>query len=431
MRITMRPCLWVLAAVLASGPSLADTVTLSTFLDPAKTSGRDLALKQIVEAFEAANPDTRVHVESHVFSELGPKFLMGLASGTAADVTFIGMENLGSLVQSGAAIDLQNAFISGWPEGDGDFYMRASWDAALSNGARYAVPLFPGTTTLYYRKDLFAEAGIDPASLKTWEDLTAAAKKMTRDTNGDGLPDIWGFATPLSAERTGGTNAIVPMILGSGQESVWPDCLPMYDTEAGRRAIQRHADWIKTDQIMSGDMLAANSDDVMEQFMAGRSAMAVGAFARFEATARNATWNGQSNLGILPWPTEDGATAGPQIISGWFVAGNAGSPRAEASARFIEFLISPQAVKIWSATGGQVPTRASVLADPLFQDSKFDYMRDMQKAWGNWSVVLPTACNPTRYDADLNTAVQRVVVGGSDPSSALREAEASFLQRQQ
>lgn len=431
MKRTMGPCLWVLSALLGASPVLADTVTLSTFLDPAKTSGRDLALREIVEAFEAANPGIRVRVESHVFSELGPKFLMGLAAGTAADVTFIGMENLGSLIQSGAALDLQEAFISGWAEGDADFYMRASWDAAYSGGARYAVPLFPGTTTLYYRKDLFAEAGIDPSSLKTWDDLTAAAKRLTRDTNGDGTPDVWGFATPLSAERTGGTNAIVPMIMGSGQPSVWPDCKPQYDTEAGRRAIQRHADWINSDQIMSGDMLAANSDDVMEQFMAGRSAMAVGAFARFEATARNATWDGQSNLGILPWPTEDGATTGPQIISGWFVAANAGSPQADASARFIEFLISPQAVRIWSVTGGQVPTRASVLADPIFQGSKFDYMRDMQKAWSNWSAVLPTACNPTRYDADLNTAVQRVAIGGSDPSVALQEAEASFLQRQQ
>lgn len=430
MRITVRPSLWLLAAMLGTSPALADTVTLWTFLDPAKTSGRDLALKELIEGFEAANPEDKVVVESQVFSELGPKFMMGAQTGNAPDVVFINIENLGALVQSGAALDLQAAMIDKWPAGaDADFYMRAAWDAAKLGDARYAVPLFPGTSTLFYRKDLFAEAGIDPASLKTWDDLTAAAKALTQDTNGDGTPDVWGLATPISAERTGGVTAMIPMIIAA-QDQVWSECKASYDTEAGRRALQTHVDWILKDKVLSQEALAANSDDIMEQFVAGRAAMAIGPFARFDATAKAATWDGAANLGVLPWPTWDGASTGPQAVTGWFLAAWNQSPHQDAAVRFIDYMISPDAVRTWSGTGGQVPTRTSVFADAKFQEPKYEYMRVMQQAWSTWSVVVPTECNNARIDADLNTAIQRVVLGSADASAALQEAEKSYQDRQ-
>jgi multiple sugar transport system substrate-binding protein len=430
MRNAFRSGIWALAALLGAGPALADTVTLWTFLDPAKTSGRDKALKELITGFEAANPGDRIKVESQVFSELGPKFMMAHQTGGAPDVVFINIENLGALVKSGAALDLQKAMVAKWPAGaDADFYMRAAWDAAKSDDARYAVPLFPGTTTLFYRKDLFAAEGIDPATLKTWDDLTAAARKLTKDTNGDGTPDLWGLSTPLSAERTGGVTAMIPMIQAA-QADIWPECKPAYDTEAGRRALQTHVDWIKKDKILSQEALAANSDDIMEQFVAGRAAMAVGPFARFETTAKNATWDGAANLGILPWPTWDGKSTGPQAVTGWFLAASADSSHQDAAVRFIDYMISPEAVRVWSGTGGQVPTRTSVFADAKFQEPQYEYMRVMQKAWSTWSVVAPTACNNSRIDADLNTAIQRVVLGSMTPSDALTAAEGSSRSRQ-
>ena len=89
----------------------------------------------------------------------------------------------------------------------------------VGQGKSYAVPLFHATTSLFYRKDLFKEAGVDPASIKTWDDLVEAARKLTRDIDKDGRVDIWGFGTPLSTERTGGTTAFTTMLVGGGK--VW------------------------------------------------------------------------------------------------------------------------------------------------------------------------------------------------------------------
>lgn len=47
---------------------------------------------------------------------------------------------------------------------------------------------------LGYNKDLFMKGGLNgPTEQWTWDDLVIAAKKLTKDTNGDGKTDIWGF----------------------------------------------------------------------------------------------------------------------------------------------------------------------------------------------------------------------------------------------
>ena len=65
------------------------------------------------------------------------------------------------------------------------------WSSCIWNGSLYGVPLDTCCTILYYRKDLFeAENLVVPT---TWEELRSAAKKLTKDLDGDGVIDQWGF----------------------------------------------------------------------------------------------------------------------------------------------------------------------------------------------------------------------------------------------
>lgn len=60
------------------------------------------------------------------------------------------------------------------------------------NGNLYGLPIRAETNILMYRKDVFDELGL--AVPATFDDMTAAAEKMTRDTNGDGQIDFYGTA---------------------------------------------------------------------------------------------------------------------------------------------------------------------------------------------------------------------------------------------
>jgi len=59
-------------------------------------------------------------------------------------------------------------------------------------GGIYRLPWWAGMSYIYYRKDLFAEAGL--AVPKTWNEWLETGKKLTRDTKGDGVLDQWGYA---------------------------------------------------------------------------------------------------------------------------------------------------------------------------------------------------------------------------------------------
>jgi multiple sugar transport system substrate-binding protein len=418
--------LW--AAIGASAANAQTTVTMWSFLDPAKNSGREVALRTMIENFEKANPGVKIRVEPQIFSELMTKFLAANNTGTAPDLILVNTENMGAFAKSGAGADLNALFIDKWPRGQQeDFFVRAGWDAGLVGGKRYAVPLFHATTSIFYRKDLLAAAGIDPKSIKTWDQLADAAKKLTSSKDAGGRVDVWGFGTPLSTERTGGTTAFSAMMFAG--EGMWKDCKPLYSSPTGLRSLQWHVDLIAKAGAMPRETIANHVDDVVDQFTAGRYAMAVMPFARFENVRAQAKWDGQQ-LAILPWPNWMADKAGPQQVQGWYAGIWSKSRRLPEAAKFLEHMINPESVRLWSEVGGQVPTRMSVWQQPQFHEAKFAFMETVVDAWKAWSFQIPTECTTTQFDADLNRAVQRVLVGGIAPAAAMQEAERAFLGRQ-
>lgn len=173
------------------------------------------------------------------------------------------------------------------------------------------LPLFHATTSIGFRRDLFAAAGIDPARIKTWDQLAESAAALT--VTKDGRVESWGFGTPISTERTGGTTAITFMLQAAGP--IWEDCKPRYAGPVGQRAVQSHIDMITKLRAMPREVISNHTDDITDQFIAGRYAMAVIPFARYEHIARTARWDGE-NLGILPWPNWTADRPGPQQAQG-------------------------------------------------------------------------------------------------------------------
>lgn len=419
----------IVAALAVSGAAQAQTtVTMWTFLDPTKNSGREVALRRMIENFERANPGVRVRVEPQIFSELMTKFLAAHNTGTAPDIIWVNTENMGAFARSGAAADLEASIVSRWSQAErDDFFVRAGFDAGLVGGRRFTLPLFHATTSIFYRKDLLQAAGIDPASIRTWDQLAEAAKKLTTPPDAGGRVNVWGFGTPLSTERTGGTTAFSAMMFAG--EGMWERCRPLYARPTGLRALQWHVDMIETHRAMPRETIANHVDDVVDQFTAGRYAMAVMPFARFENVRANARWGGD-NLAILPWPNWTQDKVGPQQVQGWYAGVWSRSRQLDAATRFVAHMVNAESVDLWSEVGGQVPTRLSVWREPKYRDPKFAFMETVVEAWRAWSFQIPTECTTTQFDADLNRAVQRVLVGRVAPAAAMAEAERAFVGRQ-
>lgn len=133
-------------------------------------------LDAIVAAFEKENPAIDVVVETAPFEEYFTKLQTSIAGGTAPDTFELNYENFVTYASAGSLLDL------GTVAGDGDtsVYAPESLNAFKRDGKQYALPASFSTVVLFYNKDLFEAAGVEPpTSSWTWEDERAAAERLT------------------------------------------------------------------------------------------------------------------------------------------------------------------------------------------------------------------------------------------------------------
>ena len=427
-----RPTLAALAVatlVATTAPALAQTtITMWSFLDPSRPGGREQALKTIIESYERANPDVRIKVEPQVWTTLGEKFALGHNAGNAPDIGWVNMESMGLVLQANAAADLGPLVTSRWSaERRKDYVLPAGLDAMTTGGKLHALPIMHAGWVLRYRKDQLQQAGLAAADLRTWEGMTAAARKLTR-TGVPGQPDMWGIGLGLSQDRASASPAFLATI-GAG---------PIFDGQcnariagaAAERAVRMQADWILTDRVTPREALALTSDDAIDQFAAGRYAMQVIANSRFEQIQRTASGWDRDNLGIAPIPSGSPDRPGPALVSGWFAVAWAKSPRVAAAARFIDHMTAPEAMALWNLPGGQVPMLHSVAARPEMGQAQFQHLRETAAIWSAGGTFMPAACNWTRTLSDFNLATQQVVLGQRSLADAVRGIERATQERQ-
>lgn len=411
--------------------ALADTtLRMWTFLDPAKQGGREQALKTIIDEFEKANPGIKIKVEPQVWTTLAEKFVLGSNSGQAPDISWVNAENLGLVLNSDVAADLQSRVLSKWTaERKNDQVMPKALEAVTVEGQVLAVPIMATTWVMMYRKDLFAKAGVDVKSIATWEGVTEAAKKLTLDTNGDGVPDIWGIGLGLAQERFSATPA--PLAAFEAQGGFFgKDCKATIVGKGSERAVALQARWITEDKVAPREALSMTSDDAIDQFSAGRYAMEIVANSRFEQIQRNAAgWN-KDDLGQAPIPGWTKDKPGPMLVSGWFAVVSKKSQHLDAAARFVDFMTGQAAMALWNIPGGQVPMMNSVAARPEMNEPRNAPLKDVAGFMATAGEFPPVLCNWARTFADFNLATQQVVLGQENVTRAVEQAAKATQDRQ-
>ncbi len=160
-------------------------------------SPEELAVWQtIVDEFQTANPGIHVTVDVSDWDSYWDKLQTLFAGGTPPDVfamdapLFPDWQSRGVLLNMQPYIDATPGFLDGIYPVTLQVYQRED--------GYYGLPRDFQTIVLYYNKDMFDAAGMAyPDDTWTMDDLKAAAKKLTLDSNGDGITDQWGFSTDL------------------------------------------------------------------------------------------------------------------------------------------------------------------------------------------------------------------------------------------
>lgn len=81
-----------------------------------------------------------------------------------------------------------------------------------ANGNNYGIDYHLGSYVMFYNTAILEEAGVDVNSIHTWDDYIAAGQQVTRDTDGDGTPDVY----MTSIETTDIFSAYPIMLMNGG-----------------------------------------------------------------------------------------------------------------------------------------------------------------------------------------------------------------------
>ncbi len=206
------------------------------------------------------------------------------------------------------------------------------WGLYTYEDKYYAVPKDIDTIALWYNKKMFDEAGVAyPTADWTWDDVTEAAKKLTKE---DGSQ--YGMALRNDNNQAGYYNMVYDnggtIISDDKKTSGWDDPKTI-------EAMQQVEEWIKLGLMPSIETMSENSEDVL--FQSGKVAMVfqgswmVAAYRDNEYTAENC------DIVELPKSAATGRRASIYNGLGWAAAAN--GKHTEEAKQLIEYLGSKEA----------------------------------------------------------------------------------------
>ncbi|MDA7428774.1 sugar ABC transporter substrate-binding protein [Primorskyibacter aestuariivivens] len=249
-----------------------------------------------------------------------------------------------------------------------DFHT-AGWKATHWGGRPYGVPAQTTPELLFYRRDMFAEAGLEPPA--TTDALLQAAETLHDPRHGRyGI--AWNAARGTALGHTvlmtmadfGQPVVNLPEIAGGFETDHLADrdYHATIDTEAGLRAAEFLLELLK---YSPPDILSMSWYERVRPYAAGKIAMAYGytLLAPYFELDENSPANGQT--GYLPHPSGPGAKQVAPV--GGYAMGipaNLAPERVPAAVEALKVFTSPEAQKLYVQNGSRTNPRYSVGSDP-------------------------------------------------------------------
>lgn len=141
-------------------------------------------LESIVQKFNEKYPNINVEINKQGPDQVFQRLTTGLASGQEdqlPDLVQIQDTDLPSFLAKfpDAFTDLS---AMGYSEYEGSFATTKEESVKDEEGNFIAMPRDMGPVGVFYRKDIFEEAGVDPESIDTWNDYMEAGEKIQEET---------------------------------------------------------------------------------------------------------------------------------------------------------------------------------------------------------------------------------------------------------
>jgi multiple sugar transport system substrate-binding protein len=283
-------------------------------------------------------------------------------SGKGPDVLNIGNTWSATLQATGAFMPFDDNTLKAI--GGKDKFLETSFAATGAEGKTpTSVPIYGLSYGLFYNKKLFEQAGISSPP-KTWTEFVADGKKLTKDTDGDGKIDQWGFALEGASITE---NSHWAFILGKQKGAdLFDGETPKFDSPEMVSAVKQYIDFVGADKIASPNNAAfSDGTQALSQFSKGKAGMVV-----WQNNAENnIKSNGmpKSAYGVADVPVFDGSSDPIMThVAGINVSIFQNTQHKDAALAFVKYLTSKNEQVRLNQDFGSLPVVKDAQSDPAF-----------------------------------------------------------------
>jgi multiple sugar transport system substrate-binding protein len=332
-----------------------------------RSGGNKGMVDQLVCDWNAAHADKAINLSYIPHAEMVGKIAQGIATGDVPDLMGMDLIYAPQFENAGQLVDLTDK-IKDWPELD--TASPGHMTVATFNDKLYGVPLYADVSALFYNKDLFEQAGLDPNKPPTsLAEMREYADKISALGN-----DIKGYYLPGNCA---GCNifTVGPLMWASDAQIEAGKCGDEPLTGPGvKEVLQFTRDMVKAGNVHEGDR-SENGDTFHLQFGSGKVGMM--GTGNFNITLANEQMKGPPDhsfeYGITNLPGKDPGSSA-SFIGGDLVVVPQGSDRVDDAVEFMKFILSDNEQVEGYAKLLNLTTRSDMAdnkyfeAEPLVQD---------------------------------------------------------------
>lgn len=362
-------------------------VTLK-MIESLSSPARTALLNELIDKFEAANPNIKVELISPPFNGADQKITQMLMAKEALDVVEVREFNAKQFAMNGFIEDLK-PYTEKWKNYDSlnDIAKRRSnW----VDNTPYYIPNGLYQRVLFYRTDWFKEAGLEVP--KTWDEFYEAAKKLT-----DPAKNRYGYS--FRGGPTGWDYALITMWAYNGKDVNQDNAFFLKNGDtlfSSPKSLEALNFYKKVYQEVSPpDSISWGFPEMVQGFVSGSTAMLIQDAEVIDAAKeklQDGTW------ATAPLPIGPSSVA-QQVVSGPGWGMTAYSKHKEEAWKLIEFLSDPEQSNEYTKRSSVLPVHQNAYDDEYYKTGYFKPYGDMNaqpdifldvtrpidfKGWGAW-----------------------------------------------
>ncbi|NML44722.1 ABC transporter substrate-binding protein [Ramlibacter sp. G-1-2-2] len=405
------------AASLAWTPAQAQAQTTEvSFFYPVAVGG---PIAKAIDGFAAdfmkANPGIKVNpIYAGTYQETIVKALTAHKAGTPPVTSVLLSTDMFTLIDEDAIVPIDNFVRTADDKAWLDSFYPAFMMNSRSGGKTWGVPFQRSTIVMYYNKELFKEAGLDPnRPPENLAELKAAAAKLTKkDASGKVLQygvqiPSTGFGYWMLQTMTTANDAILANDAGTQVKLDDPKVVEslQYWVDLGKAGVHPPGvvEWGTTPK----------------DFFEKKTAIMYTTTGNLTNVKANAKFD--FGVGMIPGNKRKGSPTGG---GNFYIFKKASPAQQEAAFKFIKWITQPERAAVWSMDTGYVAVSQAAYGT----DALRKYGRDFPPALVARDQLPVSVAEFSTHDNQrvtkaLNDAVQAALTGAKTPAQALQDAQ--------